>query len=1104
MDAWIDIRRKAREVHLAALKGANGDRSAEALVAGALNVADLELRRVALAPGVLGSLDRAAELVNVAQGQDPIDERVVIAHELGHFYLHLDTRSEVRVTAHALGGDPIDSGAGRVEGYAPTERKEVQADVFAGEFLCPSDWLRTEFVERRRRPSEIAAALGLPAALVSSQMARALLLPPLRPPPPQRPVNAAELDDSQQGAVLWDQGPLLLDAGPGTGKTRTLVRRIEHLLANNVMPTEFLALTFSNRAAEEMRERLSAANAEASIQMWVGTFHAFGLELLKKWPSGLGRTLPLKVFDQTASLALLEANLEKLDLVYYQNLYEPAFELAPVLRAISRCKDELVSPADYARAAVDYKATASDEEDLEAADKMLEFAHIYEVYEDALLLANAVDFGDLIRLAIDLIQNNADARAYVMGFKHVLVDEYQDVNFASAKFLQAIAGANPNLWVVADPRQSIYRFRGAEPENVARFVPDFKGTRLALNTNYRSTKPIVDAFQRFANDGMRVASQWKVERPEAGSISLTVAPTVSDEAAGIRDQIAQFHANGIPFADQVILARTHLTLARITGPLEAMNVPLLYLGDLFERAEIRDLLSLLALDAERGAVGLARVAALPEYAVLREEVLTLIEWGRANGVSVFEALARLAEVPGLSGAGGAGLARLAGQLGGLRRSSPWTMLTTWLFERSDYLRPILLRQDPAAQQQLIAIYQFLKVAVEFAATGGRSRRRFLARVRRIEALNEDTAYRAISSEATDMDAVRVMTIHGSKGLEFRGVHLPGLATTYMPSNRQAVRVQPPPSLDRLAMTSDDHDHEEQSLFFVALSRARDHLALSRAERYTPSRKSSPSKFLALLAGLSSRNRAAGPAAHAKRGLARATAPALSYGEDALGVYINCPARYGYKVKDGLLGGPESSAYVRFHACVYDTVGWLEDQRAAGTTAGVADTLAHFTADWAEHGPIKHPFQKYYRAIGMQMVTRMAEAVIGETGHYDRREWLVNLDGRKVAVTPDRVIIATDGCVTIQRVRTGKKTKSESDKEIYALLRLGARQLYPGRRITVEAYYLGTGERMVPPLKDDGKLLERYSEAIAGIESGDFGPKTGRSCPGCPYYLTCGG
>lgn len=359
MDAWIDIRRRAREVHQKALAQANGDNRSDALVAAALKVADLELRRVALAPGVLGSLDRASEVVNVTTGQDPVDECVVVAHELGHFYLHTDTRNEVHATAHALGGDPIDSGAGRVEGYAPNERKEVQADVFAGEFLCPADWLSAAYLDKGRRPSDIAAELKLPLALVVSQMARALLLPPLRPPRPKPTARETELDASQREAVLWDQGPLLLDAGPGTGKTRTLVSRIAHLLGKDATPTEFLALTFSNRAAEEMRERLAAANPDAAIQMWVGTFHAFGMELLKKWPTAIGRALPLKVFDQTASLALLEANLEKLDLVHYQNLYEPAYELAPVLRAISRCKDELVSADDHARAAREYKATAA-------------------------------------------------------------------------------------------------------------------------------------------------------------------------------------------------------------------------------------------------------------------------------------------------------------------------------------------------------------------------------------------------------------------------------------------------------------------------------------------------------------------------------------------------------------------------------------------------------------------------------------------------------------------------------------------------------------------------------------------------------------------------
>ena len=223
-----------------------------------------------------------------------------------------------------------------------------------------------------------------------------------------------------------------------------------------------------------------------------------------------------------------------------------------------------------------------------------------------------------------------------------------------------------------------------------------------------------------------------------------------------------------------------------------------------------------------------------------------LRWSRDNQLSVWDALNRISEVEGLTEKGRIGLAKLASQLDGLSKSSPWAVLTIWLFERSDYLQPMLQANTAASQQQLVAIYQLLKVCGEYMALGDASRRRFLARIRRIEALNEDTIYRAVSSEATDMDAVRVMTIHGSKGLEFTAVHLPALATGYMPSGRRAVRIPPPPSLAHLAMEPDDHKIEEECLFFVGLSRARDYLLLSRAERYT-SRNCGESRFLAAVA-----------------------------------------------------------------------------------------------------------------------------------------------------------------------------------------------------------------------------------------------------------------
>jgi superfamily I DNA/RNA helicase len=1111
VDAWVDIRRKARECHQKALAKANGDRRSAKIIAAALSNDDLQVEH--FEPGsivgkhVLGFLERASLLVQVASHQEPADEALVIAHEIGHYTLHRDPRNEVTVRAPALGGDPIDSGAGRVEGYSPRERKEIQADIFAGEFLCPTDWLREEFVTRGNRPHGIAADLALPPHLVMNQMVRALLLPSLRPAKIDPPGAAYELDDSQKAAVTWDKGPLLVDAGPGTGKTRTLVQRIKHLLDKRSLPSSFLALTFSNKAAEEMRERLSAMNAEAAIEMWVGTFHAFGLELVTKWPSSVRRTSKVRILDQTGSLALLEANLEKLPLHYYQNLYEPAYELVPVLRVISRCKDELVTPEQYRAAADAAFAEAKTDEERESAEKVLEIAEIYRIYEKALEESDAVDFGDLIRLAVELVQNNPDVQKYVAGFKHILVDEFQDVNAASDALLRAICGPGSDVWMVADQRQSIYRFRGAEPSNVSKFAKAFGGTRHALAKNYRSFAPVVRVFEKFAAvmGGGGMAGEWTAHRANGGEVSLTVAPSLAAEGEAIRDKIEELRQAGVSYSDQVILARSHLTLARITGVLEQLGVPLLYLGDLFERKEIRDLLSLVALDAEFGGIGLVRVTALPDYQVPREDALALIRWAQASDIKVFDALNRTSEIAGLSAQGRSGLAKLGSELDGLSDASPWTLLTTWLFERSDYLRPMLNGNHAISQQQLVAIYQLLKVCGEFASIGGSSRKKFLDRVRRIEALNEDTAYRAVSSEAADMDAVRVMTIHGSKGLEFRAVHLPALATRYMPSSWRGVRVAPPPSLLHLAMQPTGHEAEEECLFFVGLSRARDFLSLSRAEKYT-AQNAGVSKFLTSVASAIRAKRYPGSGKSYSVDVPLTPGPIRDvYPERELELYAQCPARYRYEVIEGLRGGRDESAYVRFHSCVYATVGWLEAEREKGRAVDATNALAHLAAVWAKDGPIDHPFENYYRSAAEGMVKGMADAIAAETGQYDRREWTIPVGSRKIVITPDRVLINSDSTVRVQRIRTGRKTKSEPDKPIYALLRLGAALRYPSKQVSIEIFYLGTRERVPVPERNDAKLLAQYTDAIGGIERGEFNAiPEARRCPNCQCYFMCGG
>ena len=301
-----------------------------------------------------------------------------------------------------------------------------------------------------RKPSVIATDLGLPENLVVNQAVRALLLPPLRAPTPAAAAPVVALDPSQLEAASWNGGPLLVDAGPGTGKTRTLVHRIGLLLEKS-LPASILALTFSVKAAEEMRERLSVMNAQAAIEMWIGNFHGFGWELLGKHHELINRTINVRLLDETASLGLLEDNLERLPLQHFLNIYEPAFDLTYVLRAISRCKDEMITPEEYL-AEAEVAARSTDPAVREAADKALELAAIYKVYQELLQENDVVDFGDLVMLSARLLEDHPEiAEIYHARFKHILVDEYQDVNLASARLLRALCKPDTDVWVVPDP-----------------------------------------------------------------------------------------------------------------------------------------------------------------------------------------------------------------------------------------------------------------------------------------------------------------------------------------------------------------------------------------------------------------------------------------------------------------------------------------------------------------------------------------------------------------------------------------------------------------------------------------------------------------------------
>ena len=272
------------------------------------------------------------------------------------------------------------------------------------------------------------------------------------------------------------------------------------MINEGIDPSAILVLTFSNRAAGELAERLAAAAPDSASRIWIGTFHAFGLDLIRRYHDRLGLPSNLSLFDRSDAIEVLEEILPTLPLVHYRNLWDPTLVLRDVLVAISRAKDELADPARYRELAETMLRSTHDDEARKAAEKCLEVAHIYEIYEKAMHDRGAVDFGDLVMRPALLLEADAALRAETLfRHRHVLVDEYQDVNHASTRLLRAIAGDGRRLWVVGDSRQSIYRFRGASSANMVAFIHDYAETAIdQLSVNYRSTQQVVDAFVAFA------------------------------------------------------------------------------------------------------------------------------------------------------------------------------------------------------------------------------------------------------------------------------------------------------------------------------------------------------------------------------------------------------------------------------------------------------------------------------------------------------------------------------------------------------------------------------------------------------------------------------
>lgn len=812
------------------------DQPAYDLMVAACRHLDVKLRK---AKPTFPLLKGADATINVARlwlyVRDDLPAEVkafLIAHELGHLRLHPQHLGVVEVTEEALTAEASSTGAREVEGYGARERQELQANVFSREFLLPRADARALFIEAGKSASIIAGDKKLPLELVRLQLYDGVLLPEVTASSKTYSLPAGPTE-AQRPAVESKARVSLVQAGPGTGKTTALLLRLRNLIEQGVAPESIVILTFSNKAARELVERARAGNIPNADRVWIGTFHAFGLEFLRKFGQLHGLEARFPVLDKLATMAMLEADLPNLELAAFDPYSNPFPWLEAVVDTIRRAKDEVLDAAGYER-----ELAASPVADAGLTAKRQDVATIFHRYESLLAQRKTIDLTDLLCVAIRLLQSSDEAvAAFKAGIKHVLVDEYQDVNRASALLVRELAQANDKvLWVVGDANQAIYSFMGASATNLDGFAKDFPDAKpIPLLANHRSSQEIVDAFAAVAakNPAGRAVIKLKAEMGQVGhGPNLVGVATADEKIAALAWRIRGLERQEVPLAEQAVIAYKNATAAAVAAGLEAAGIPVLFLGNIFERPEVKDLLCLLQLAVDPLGVNLVRRWYSPLLALSREGVDRIFRHAPAKERHWMEiADVELSQADREAHDTVVRMCRSVDQ-----NDSPWDALAKLLLEDGEWLRDLVKRQDQAGINSRMAVWQFVHFCRAPDGTGRWSTVKNLAqRIRDRVRMNEDRSTRAVPPEAEGLNAVRILTAHGSKGLEFDAVHLVEAGKNIFEPSRADTNPLMPESVLSKEVAFETLRNERHNLLYVAISRPRMHLTVYlQADEEVPS------------------------------------------------------------------------------------------------------------------------------------------------------------------------------------------------------------------------------------------------------------------------------
>lgn len=677
-----------------------------------------------------------------------------------------------------------------------------------------------------------------------------------------------DLNAAQRQAVTHGEGPLLILAGAGTGKTRVLTHRILHLIeSGKAKPEEILALTFTDKATVEMQERLDILLPYGYTEIWVKTFHGFCDSVLKERAHEIGLDPGYRLLTQTDVSLFLREHLFDLELDHYRPLGNPLRFVRFLADHFGHLRDELVSVERYREYAEQLEESAMEEADRETAQKTIELARAYGHYDRLLKEKGVVDFASLQSFTLELFARRPSVLKETQErFKYVLVDEFQDTNSAQNRLVEQLVARHGNLLVVGDDDQSIYKWRGASLSNILNFETQFPtAQKVLLTENYRSTQPVLDMSYAViqnnnphrleAREGLNKRIVSKVSNTEAVNPHAIHFEHYLQEVQFVVEQI-QRHVNagrGVSYRDHAVLVRATAHAFPFVDELNRAGIPCHFSGTqgLYQREEVKDLMSLIrALANPYDDIALFRLLSLPVFSVEMEYLLSLLQKARERSIPLIQALEQSLQTPDLfsllgTGTPMAALLELFRQLQALAKTEPVSHLLGTFLKESGYLHALEESEAPDTAEKLQNIATFSQLIKSFEETHPEGR--LLDCLDALQSRQDMGDRLAPAEEASDTDTVKVFTIHAAKGLEFDTVFLVNLVQHRFPStNRKDPFELPEPLLAEPLQGQDQsssHLCEERRLFYVAATRAKNHLFLTHSDYYDGKKRWKPSQFI---------------------------------------------------------------------------------------------------------------------------------------------------------------------------------------------------------------------------------------------------------------------